>query len=190
MSETQLPQPIPQETLLIMYSSFGDEIVNTIKTNEQVADFLRHFPTMEVYPAMVDGVIVPSQLKLYGRASAVAQWAGVNKRSLTQKCANDESMVEYPYATNVSYDLLELIHASQNMGKVSKGRTSFINTALDAWFAGVQEVLNGVVETYADLGMEFDYFSVKEQYEAAVDAGVVAYNEYKAAKKSAKEEEE
>ena len=190
MSETQLPQPIPQETLVIMYSSFGADVVNTIKTNEQVADFLRHFPTMEVYPAMVNGAIDPTQLKLYGRPSVVAEWANVNKRSLTQKCANDEAMVAYPYAANISYDLLELIHASQNMGKVSKGRTSFINTALDTWFAKVQEVLDGVVETYADLGMEFDAISIKEQYEAAVDAGVTAYNEYKAAKKANKEEEE
>lgn len=186
----ELPAPIAKEIVLQLYGGFGSTVIDAINADEQVMAYLRHFPTLEVYPSMVDGVIDATTMVVYARPSTVADWAGVNARSLTQKCKQADEMVEYPYAQNTSYPLVDLIHASQHMGKVSKGRTSFINKALDVWFTAMAERVEAIEAMYADYDEEFAPLDVKEEYTTAVAAGVAEYDAYRAELQAKKEAQE
>lgn len=189
--KTALPAPVSAEQVFGRFGSFGDSVIQSIQDDDDVLNFLRHFPTMLVYPPMGDdGMPVAGELQIYALPTEVGKFKGVNGRSLKQKCKNDEDMVDYPYAPQVAYPLVDLLHASENMGKVSKGKATFLATALEGFFTQMGNRDSEIAQVFADFDEAYIPLNVKVAYDKAIADGTKEYNDYRAELAKAKAERE
>lgn len=187
----EVPQRLSDDKVLALYGGFSDDVAQVLRGNAEMLDFVAHFPTLAIYPVLDANGVPSGKMVVHATPSDVADYItfsdndeDVKSRSLTQKAKQDEDLIPYLYAPQVSYPLFELLHAGHNMGKVSKGRVTFENVQLAIFFATAAEREAEIAAMYSAYDEDYIPYDAKVEYENAMSIAGTNYATYRDAVKA------